>query len=1439
MTSTPLNEIVHRTIKDLHTLHSYPITEGESNYETLLKETIKRILQLLNYHDKLYRELNLTVASGLSDIGSISLLYYLGRTSHEREQITNSNIFAFLQSYRDQRIDNRSSRSYVLKQLVKLLSVSDSTHDDKKPKRIKGSFSMILMQFSELLDFFVNLHSESEEKLVHYINRCFNYELNIYSDLKEKLDSGMGLDDHDTERIVGLLDDFIGNKNSQENNSVDDINDSNPVTDTSIFSYESNEGPSHVGLNDSPLHFQCNDQNFSNLYQIFLQISSFKSLHIESKSMADYSKYIRIMISLYKKSNDIDTLEVNDFKYKEMKYNFFYNFFLGGNLNEDRILPSRYEEINKRIINEMIIFPELYHENKYEIYRDRLISNDSFFRSGSETIPSHTVKHSVLKSSDNLITNNDERNSMSNLSNYSNDDQITLIDNLRYIIPLLNDFDFNFNVNFPSILKLYMKLLYNDLPDFAVQDDANYIERIVTLVENIIDYENEDSTSEEYNIRGTILHFYELHNSLSKNALSKDDVLCTKMMRLAICEYYDMLQVKSNTFHKWNYKTLAISQLEYILNYEWLPMRKSLTKKNILQKWFGRTLTVDKLESTTMEFYHQDLLSKTFKDMWQFKLLKHNELSNKGNLYFLNRWFKLWTQKSNNLKLLHNRSLKHNRTRLLKSYFGHFLDSFQNHQDLRIIASSKHQSLLLKENLKIKSFAIKNWYTKMNQKIEPQFITRSDVNEVRSVVKLDVSKDLDPPSTLSEKLRRLGNIEKYIIYSKYFKTLKHAQEIRHTYTMFQLKSDRMLLLFFLNDQWLKKAKLRQKAKYILQEKEDQIKTDIFSYWKISKNQHCIADKFKRKNALELYFNKWKLEHVMAASDFNHSRLLQNQLSSTRLKFYLTKWILAYQLKYMVNKSEVKILSFGLDKILMKSKENMLMASKAALYDTTNLKRKFLALWTLNYRRKILMNEISELNVQRKFLNKIIGKHHFYSRELPHRAEKYDLTKGQNLNDRLIQHTMIRYWQLQYDSKFQTTSNYKIKVFNEDILIPSVKSRHFISWVGKFNDRQVINSHLDFECDKFIKRLPSRKIFLRQWLDATHKRLTLRTRAKEFEIRLLCKKFLVIWYDQFLHANRYLNELSDDFINQKDFSMLREILSNWSMKYIKNVERNRQSSELFVKRWQNVKAKSILELWIYKLREKLDADIISNNTRISNQETSLINNLSPLAKKSIARNTTITENKYDGSNSSYLYTPLKQEGRLPRTPHHGSGSAVSSPTKLQETTQRLKNERIGALRKHFSKVRATSTPRKEFQAPYGDKNGLLEPRLVGRNNSKFIRLSPPKAANYVPILPPKPPNFAMADIEEDDGGLYINHDNTSKLSSAAIDENEKSIIETAKRMRRITPIFVPLDDEISEPRFSPVKKLKERLRNNLIEISPTKEIQLSMNGDEYEHSKYVQ
>lgn len=285
--------------------------------------------------------------------------------------------------------------------------------------------------------------------------------------------------------------------------------------------------------------------------------------------------------------------------------------------------------------------------------------------------------------------------------------------------------------------------------------------------------------------------------------------------------------------------------------------------------------------------------------------------------------------------------------------------------------------------------------------------------------------------------------------------------------------------------------------------------------------------------------------------------------------------------------------------------------------------------------------------------------------------------------------------------------------------------------------------MEQKCISFQRHSDTLKSYLHHWRESALAIEELEDDAIEFELKMLMKKALVIWYERYT-SNVQLTDLSNDFRDQREFSKLREVLNVWSMKVLKYVKRNEQSCTLFIEKWDQARKRDFFDLWRSNL-------LASRNVRDEDGDTTM-SNQSPLASKS-TRNLT--------GSPSYLNTPLK------RSPPRNLNTFSSS--RLESTTLRVKSQRISALKRRFESAKSSS-----------ERDARDSRRVSESYQQNYVRLLPPKVRNsYRSILPPEPPNFD------------IKRTNTPAGPSPM---DEMSIIATAKKLRRITPIFIPTEDD---------------------------------------------
>lgn len=1452
-----LLDLLHKTIREIHALHLFPITNSESDYETLLEHTLESILLLLNYHNKYYVTVDVEASSNNSDLSELSFLYYIDKDEEtDVKDFNNSSIIHFIQSSyskaNSEDYDGQElSRSHVLTQLLSLLSQHD-TVSDRKPVRLKDSYSLVLLKFSELVEFFAKFHSESEKKLVNYINKCFCYELDFVSGLRNRLDDELQLGEDETEKIVQILDSFISVP-EPEFDADPDNSLYHGHSDNSIFSYEDNELESRQLLGNSPLKFNCTDPNFVWLYQIFLQISGYKADHSNHNGSKDYKEYIKLMLSCYKKHNSVDFLEINNFKFKELKLKFFYNFLVG-NLDgsQQSLLPEYFKDATNRVINRLNVFPEIDKVNNYEVNRGVGISdlpvfglNDRQSNPKEEHLPGvlheipqeeHVRPSSIRPLSgrtDGSVNNFEEQPSFISFVEYSRNDQLELFLSLRHIIPLLNEFNLNFDASFPLIFKHYMKLVYVDFSESTEQADFEYIERIVVLVNSITEFENTEVSDGELDIKDTVFSFYNEHQYLLTETDDENSHNPTLLMNLAKQEFSLYFSLKKNIFNKWNFKTLYIGQLDYNLEHKFNPVSNEFCQKSFLKKWFSKYRRFKDLQSVSSNYSEKRVKVNFIKDTWIPSVIKIGNMNDLATSLLMKKFFSKWSRKNQKISNLKADAVASYNKTALSLCFAIWVNKL-NH----IIQLSESALMTRKANIGTEGGILMHavWSLWL-QKFKTIDLGNPGIYLPSSnpkTAKNERSKSIQIPTNLSEKLIVLSAHQKFFILLKFMKLWRLSYS--HSMISKEIKShnDYNLMKYFFKSQWINHHEVNKKAQSILRGKELELKRRAFHGWKSCTDSRKIADTFAYSIATGKAFNQWKLNsqlsHLIKFGDGKTS-------NHHKLTVYFKKWNLKRKFNSFQKSREFnsvkQIYNVWKSKLIdvneMKSISQNLSQIKCSL--------DMFALWKHQVRNQKNSLEVADLNFQRKFFNHMLALLHHYAVDYRSAADEFK-RGGIAMSDKLTMASALRKWKIEYYRRFEILAQNKIVHFKKKVVNLNIKFTFFSHWVKKYNESHLRAVQLDQACNDYVQNSKKHSDLFHKWSKKTKRLQDLNQKSRDFEAYLLFKKIIVIWYNQFINKIVYLDEVADDFASKEDYNRAREFLSRWSMKYIKQIRRNHQTCEMFIQRWEVAKAKSIFELWLQKSKER--SGIL--NAEDFEADMSFVSNLSPLANKS---NRSFKDHNPNEDSQSYLYTPVKlQVLRSPSTPFLKSPKR-GSPTKLEETNRRLKAERLESLKSRFSKARGQSTPTKRIRPLI---NSLADSKvLLHKPSTRMMRLSPPKSpepnrSTFSPkalnlnkfqdrSVPPKAPNFNLTDTPQAFTRLqesirpsidYVTDDalntDSTAFSSRGVstilideDEDETSVIESAKRLNRITPIFIPPDSE-TEPRFSPVFKLKERLRS---------------------------
>lgn len=1364
MADITITDLLQKIIKNIHVLHEFTTDEEDvSSYEALLRETMVDIHQLLGLHNIISQEIILRVDPKVS-IGSLSILSNSSKNSIAGD--IGSDIVSVIQAIQR---GSQGTKSDIIRSMVKLLADNKLNLDDRRPKRVRSSFSGIFIKLANLIDFFTRIREEAEEEIIIYVNRCFNYEAMFYSYLSNRINGNLRFNDEDAERLVTTLDKIIERDTPKEEDMVEN-------TSSSIFSYESADRDYYDSDNVSkiPLRFHSSDTSFEQLYQIFFRSLCLKEAYINGQHIhKDYTKYIRIMLKTFKSSRHIDYFELNDFEKREEKYKKFYEFFVGKTDEKSGLLPEFFNQSNFKVLEHMNLIPELGTQPDSEA---NLFSNQEYPRKNAN-IDLETASRAKKSSYDILL-------SKSNRSH--------LIRCLHYLISLLNEFELNLDLNFPHLFNYYALLVFNEMPDSVDSSDRLYIERVNYVSARLMELDDENVKADEPQVKETVYFFCRLVNQLSEIKEGKK-ISCTILMILANYEYKKVAADAKSVLNKWNDLMLGVVHLNHNLLNTWYPLRDRRTTFSVLREWYNKYRRWENVGQVTGKLVDQTSCFDIFIKRWLVKVKNAHSLGYQAHLFTMRRIFSNWNRKSFKLSKLLDKAVTFERSMRLKRFLWK-----PKHETIKKLAEMSDAFLMhsqLSKGLLVRKHVFLIWYERLNNLINQ---TLYALRPMHSSINGDSWYLVDGIETFKEKLSKLVSTEKHFLLSKFFEKYRKAHQIEVRVFSFRQRQQLIFIAYIFNKQWLRKLALRQKLRYLSSEKDLTMKTNFFFFWKDSKELNSTARKFRNGKIWSHYFARWKINYLLS---FNYLR--RTSLSLLPIKTIFSKWIMLHTSNSFIGKACLNTEKLIFESWASKYNNTQLLLSRAMSFDGDSLRRQNIMKMLLRHKKFLRMRNVADLNIQRKHFNLLCSKQYLFSTKYASIAMQK--CANLNFNDKVSLLTVYSLWLSRYEV-LQEERNESLLEIYQNFLRENFKKRILECWVVSYDRIQYLTMELNNKCEQFSKRsLLLRKIF-NNWVTRKNETMQLSLTCYNFERQILLKKFIFIWYTQFTES-AYLYDLYDDFVGQKEYATLREFLSIWNMKYIKDVKRNQQSCGLFVKRGEIALLRSVFELWHYKVKNF--NNINNPSDTIIDSERSINSNPSPLANKSSRKSYNFVTNEGNDHFKSYLNTPLKTDTiYTPFTPRFSQNDRIS-PTKLQETTTRAKNSRIDALRKHFSKARATSTPRARQQLL--DNRKKSEAGLLDKNSKTFVHLSPPQKAFSDNIYPPSRPNFSESIF-----ATQVNNGLSSVESPEATHTtvDEKSLIATAKQMRRITPIYIPVEEEGLQPRISPVRKLKEKLKGDV-------------------------
>ena len=890
----------------------------------------------------------------------------------------------------------------------------------------------------------------------------------------------------------------------------------------------------------------------------------------------------------------------------------------------------------------------------------------------------------------------------------SKSERTAIISHVREFIPDLNDFNFFFDPNFPILLHTYFDLVFVEMKERVSAGDCLFVSSLKRSIDQIVSFNYGDDLVD---IKSAVMQFYDLHSQLIESQ-------STFLMRAAYMMFTRCFSTLRSHFKLWHLKALKFAHDRHVLQEKWKINTR--TRKKYLTIWIGRTTQRQKVMAVASSYSASLLETLTF-HKWQNKLQSNNKRLLKANDFALKKFFGIWTSKFNVTKEQLLVAQTHHKKIAYKPVFKALVEKKAAIEKSIALADSFASETKAKVHVLLLKLTFDLWVSKLNASYSSH---TSSVKNNSEVVLRHIELN-----TMSSKLKHLLTTEKQFVLSKFMRKIILKHQLNKIMQSVYIKNLKHILRVFFQ-LWRKVRVMNEVLNSYNARKSRSLKREFWNLWVGELAVKSAQLTFRRERLLKWAFNTWKANLTSRQKD-------QASLKKPVLTVFLQKWKLSFQLLLWKKEKDHAQMKNLLSAMRRKQGQNQDKAELALQFHDEALRKRAFEAWkmkNISVRQRL---QDSDTFVLRKFSSKWLSQ---YSKV----QDMVSLeTKLGTISDRLITKLYLKLWVQKQQEKYSLYIDEKVKFFERRVQGPLVVSRFFRHWVDQLIIRRNQEMEMEQKCISFQRHSDTLKSYLHHWRESALAIEELEDDAIEFELKMLMKKALVIWYERYT-SNVQLTDLSNDFRDQREFSKLREVLNVWSMKVLKYVKRNEQSCTLFIEKWDQARKRDFFDLWRSNL-------LASRNVRDDDGDTTM-SNQSPLASKS-TRNLT--------GSPSYLNTPLK------RSPPRNLNTFSSS--RLESTTLRVKSQRISALKRRFESAKSSS-----------ERDARDSRRVSESYQQNYVRLLPPKVRNsYRSILPPEPPNF---DIKR------------TNTPAGPNPMDEMSIIATAKKLRRITPIFIPTEDD---------------------------------------------
>lgn len=962
-----------------------------------------------------------------------------------------------------------------------------------------------------------------------------------------------------------------------------------------------------------------------------------------------------------------------------------------------------------------------------------------------------------------------------------------LISNLSAVFESLYDFKIDVNSLFPRCFRHYLISVLEKMPDFTVTRDLTYIQYTANTVNAISSYSNEQEIHEESGIFSILLDLQTV-----QDMLISPQQLQTLLMREA---YLDFLKTKSGLSHhlrKWNIKVLSIKQMEF----NSADLNNSTTRRQLKQKlsnWYNRVSKYNKLYEHATIYSNKQLLTRQFNSRFIKPYLQIAARETRGDLYVLSRFFRLWNRHLSHLEEKRNVAENEVQRKICLIYIRKIACVYKQRQEIHLLASQFRNQSLEIHNKKLE----KNLFYVWRAHLQQSYLGTVDVQGL---------------------FQETDNRMRYFVLKKPFTLWVTRQKLDQSFKVFK-SIQRDLLLKALLTRWVAASSLIKHEKKYANLKRLHIKKAIFLNWKKDCQNLMKAENLSRHYLLACHFRQIQL----AAAE----RKLQYTQNFLVVESCWKKW----KLQNYLHDNKACSAKHAFDIWKQKSQEVTRNHLNAETMYAILKKRLSFETWNRFYLSLIDRKDVADLNFQRIFLNRFSRK--LWSYRSHERFAENFLQEISNQFERKLIQSLFQIWIFKHQTHFENKAQKRILQFQKNTIENNLLSLSFKAWRRKKISLSSRKIELEYQLYTYnTANVPLQTTF-DKWVDATNARFDKEVQAELFYLSKVSGKIWRIWVQKTANIIRLLNVQAENIQDRKEYDLVVRLLRQWYYKHAAALSAKNSACNAFMEKRRRLNLKTMFDLWKYKLSTEYLED---DDDEYVEADSTFMSNPSPLARKNGSKpkkpkglknfksfeGNSNTENSYIFGNETHFFTPNKNNS--PFTPVRNR----TSPTRLQETNQRIRLDRLDALTKRFRNA------------------NLRDDSKVGVLTSGVIpRLSPPKIGSRPKERGGRPPapifsenlgynsnsSVKLGSIENMSLTEKMNFDgNTSTMptkqitgevgpldasSPSRILLDDEPLLATAKTENRIKPIVINYEDVPSELHYSNVDTLKDRLKSTRV------------------------